>query len=173
MRLTAELNQETHEIECDRNDGRLVAKIDGRQYDLSVREVEKGFYLLVQDGEVFECLVESDASRRGFFAVHIKNRTFSTTISDPRRLSSVDASSALSGDGAAQIASPMAGKVVRVLVKQGAAVKTGEGIVVVEAMKMQNELKSPRDGVVGEVRAVDNATVNAGDVLAIIESAKD
>ena len=62
---------------------------------------------------------------------------------------------------------------VRVLVKQGAAVKTGEGIVVVEAMKMQNELKSPRDGVVGEVRAVDNATVNAGDVLAIIESAKD
>jgi biotin carboxyl carrier protein len=58
------------------------------------------------------------------------------------------------------------------LVEKGALVKSGDGIVVVEAMKMQNELKSPRDGIVGEVHAVDNATVNAGDVLAIIESAK-
>jgi biotin carboxyl carrier protein len=172
MRLTAEIGKEKHEIEFDRNDGLLVAQIDGRQYEVSVREVDKGVYLLVRDGEVFECLVESDANRQGSFTLHLKNRTYVTTLSDPRRLGSVDGSSILSGDGAAQITSPMAGKVVRVLVEKGALVKSGDGIVVVEAMKMQNELKSPRDGIVGEVHAVDNATVNAGDVLAIIESAK-
>ncbi len=63
----------------------------------------------------------------------------------------------------------MPGKVVRVLVEQGAEVQTGDGIIVVEAMKMQNEMKSPKDGIIKEIRFTEGATVNAGDVLAIIE----
>ena len=63
----------------------------------------------------------------------------------------------------------MPGKVVRVLVETGATVQTGDGIIVVEAMKMQNEMKSPKDGTIKEIRFAEGATVNAGDVLVVIE----
>ena len=63
----------------------------------------------------------------------------------------------------------MPGKVVRVLAEVGAEIKQGEGVIIVEAMKMQNEMKSPKDGTVKEIRYDEGATVNAGDVLAVIE----
>ena len=63
----------------------------------------------------------------------------------------------------------MPGKLVRILAAEGAEIKQGEGVLIVEAMKMQNEMKSPKDGVVKEIRFAEGATVNAGDVLAIIE----
>ena len=63
----------------------------------------------------------------------------------------------------------MPGKVVRVLVAQGTEVEAGQGLVVVEAMKMQNEVKSPKRGVVQKMVATEGATVNAGEVLAIVE----
>lgn len=63
----------------------------------------------------------------------------------------------------------MPGRVVRVLVQRGDAVEASQGIVVIEAMKMQNELKSPKAGVVADVRVVPGDTVAAGDVLAIVE----
>jgi biotin carboxyl carrier protein len=67
------------------------------------------------------------------------------------------------------VLAPMPGKVVRVLVEEGQEVEAGAGLVVVEAMKMQNELKSPKKGTVAELRARPGATVNAGDVLAVVE----
>ena len=63
----------------------------------------------------------------------------------------------------------MPGKLVRVLAAEGAAIKQGEGVLIVEAMKMQNEMKSPKDGIVKEIRVSEGTTVNAGDVLAVIE----
>ena len=63
----------------------------------------------------------------------------------------------------------MPGKVVRVLVEEGQEVEAGQGVVVVEAMKMQNELKSPKSGHVAELRAEPGSTVNAGDVLVVVE----
>jgi biotin carboxyl carrier protein len=63
----------------------------------------------------------------------------------------------------------MPGKVVRVLVEVGTEVKKGDGVLVVEAMKMQNEMKSPKDGVVKEFRAAEGQIANAGEILAVIE----
>jgi biotin carboxyl carrier protein len=63
----------------------------------------------------------------------------------------------------------MPGKVVRVLVREKEEVQAGQGVVVVEAMKMQNELKSPKQGIVQKVMAKEGANVNAGDVLLIVE----
>jgi biotin carboxyl carrier protein len=71
--------------------------------------------------------------------------------------------------GRQEIAAPMPGKVVRVLVKVGDAVEEGQGVVVVEAMKMQNEMKSPKAGTVAEVRTRADATVSAGEVLIVVE----
>jgi len=63
----------------------------------------------------------------------------------------------------------MPGKVVRILLEAGSEVKKGDGVLVVEAMKMQNEMKSPKDGIVRELRSTEGSTVNAGDVLVVIE----
>ncbi len=63
----------------------------------------------------------------------------------------------------------MPGKVVRVLVEEGPEVNIGDGVLIVEAMKMQNEMKSSKDGIIKEIRFAEGATVNAGDILVIIE----
>ena len=63
----------------------------------------------------------------------------------------------------------MPGKVVRIMVEKGASIERGEGVLVVEAMKMQNELKSPKNGIVKNIRVEEGSTVAAGDVLAVIE----
>ena len=73
------------------------------------------------------------------------------------------------GDAAARIVAPMPGKVVRVMVEAGATVAAGDGIIVVEAMKMQNEIKAPKAGTVITLNIQTGATVNGGDVLAVIE----
>ena len=71
--------------------------------------------------------------------------------------------------GPTAIKSPMPGKVVSVLVQDGQEVKKGDGLVVVEAMKMENELKSPKDGIVKEITAVEGAAVDGGVCLCIVE----
>jgi biotin carboxyl carrier protein len=100
--------------------------------------------------------------------VLLKGHSYDISIIDPKRLRSGH-TSGVQAHGTAEIVSPMPGKVVRILVEQGAQVEPGDGIVVVEAMKMQNELKSPKAGIVSSINAEEGATVSAGDVLALIE----
>jgi biotin carboxyl carrier protein len=71
--------------------------------------------------------------------------------------------------GPKKLTAPMPGKIVRVLVSQGAEVEAGAGVLVVEAMKMQNEIKSPKKGTIQKILVSEGAAVNAGDVLAIVE----
>ena len=71
--------------------------------------------------------------------------------------------------GREPITAPMPGRVIRVLVEPGQEVAAGEGLIVVEAMKMQNEMKAPRAGRVASVKAEAGATVSAGDILVVIE----
>jgi biotin carboxyl carrier protein len=72
-------------------------------------------------------------------------------------------------EGRQMLKAAMPGKVVRVLVVEGSEVQAGQGVLVVEAMKMQNELKSPKSGIVTRVAVQEGATVNAGDLLAVVE----
>ncbi len=100
--------------------------------------------------------------------VRVGTNEFEISIIDPKRLRG-KGSDAEHGDGSAEIKTAMPGKIVRVLAEQGAEIKQGESVIVVEAMKMQNEMKSPKDGIVKEIRFSVGSTVNAGDILAIIE----
>jgi biotin carboxyl carrier protein len=168
MKLTAEIENEKHTLDIKLADDRVTAEVDGRRYELAVRVPEAGSYLLIADGSVYECRVERDDARRGSLYVHTRNRAYPIRLIDPKRLRAAQSGGAQT-DGAAQLAAVMPGKVVRVLVEQGQLVEAGQGIVVVEAMKMQNEMKSPRAGTVVELQARAGATVNAGDVLAVIE----
>lgn len=124
-------------------------------------------YLLTHGGRVHECRVRRTSA--GEYEVTIKGRMFATQVSDPRRLPTGGATAAGTTGGRARITAPMPGKIVRVVVEHGAQVQAGDSIIVVEAMKMQNEMKATRDGTVVELHAVTGATVAAGDVLAVIE----
>lgn len=170
MKLTAGIDGAEQQIELLREGERVSASVDGRRYELAVRETEAGTYLLIDDGRVYECRVESNRAQPDALEVHVRTETYALTLSDPKRLRGGHGGAGGHGvDGSAQIIAPMPGKIVRVLVEQGAEVKAGDGILVVEAMKMQNEMKAPRDGIVTELHAASGATVNAGDVLAVIE----
>ena len=116
--------------------------LDGRSYDAFVEETQAGLIVTIE----------------GF--------RFEIEARDPRRFSRKSAGSA--GEGVQILASPMPGKVVRILAAPGDTVEAGQGILVIEAMKMQNELKAARAGTVLSIAAKEGATVGAGETLATI-----
>ena len=101
--------------------------------------------------------------------MHVGQQEFQVTLIDPRRLSHAALAGTLAAGRAAVIAPDALGRVVRVLVEVGAEVEARAGLIVVEAMKMQNEMKSPKAGKVLSLSATPGATVNAGEVLAVVE----
>ena len=102
------------------------------------------------------------------FDVALRGKNHLVTVVDPRRLRTDDDSDR-HPHGAAEIIAPMPGKVVRVMVEAGQEVDKDAGLVVVEAMKMQNEMKSPRAGAVVAINVAAGDTVEAGALLAVIE----
>jgi biotin carboxyl carrier protein len=170
MKLTVEIDGESRQqqLQIKVEGARVFAEIDGRKYQLDARASSLGSHLLMMDGRVYECRVDADALRQGAAEVHIGGRAYDVTLIDPKRLRGAQSAGAHVG-GAAQIVAPMPGKIVRVLVEQGAQVEVGDSVVVVEAMKMQNEMKSPRAGTVTTLRAKVGETVKPGEVLAVIE----
>src|SRR5205807_8872034 len=98
----------------------------------------------------------------------VGTQSYASTLTHPKRLRGAGGP-ATHTDKAARIIAPMPGKVVRVLVEIGDQVEAGAGIVVVEAMKMQNEMKSPLAGTVVTLNVSAGITVNAGEVLAVVE----
>lgn len=169
MKLTAEVSGERHALQLRREGGRVFAEVDGRGYELDVRETEAGALLFSHGGRVYEYRAEPPGARGEAWRVEAGGRAFEVSIVDPRRLRAGGAAGAGVAEGRAAVASSMPGKIVRVLVEVGARVEAGDALVVVEAMKMQNELKSPKAGAVVEVAARVGATVNAGEVLVIVE----
>ncbi|HEX5705928.1 MAG TPA: biotin/lipoyl-containing protein [Pyrinomonadaceae bacterium] len=166
MRLLAEIGGESLGVELRREGERVFAEVDGRAYELEVREPEAGVFLITGGGRVEELRVGESAD--GATEVRTRSGSYSIRVSDPRRLRGARAAG-VHDAGRAELHAPMPGKVVRVLVEEGAEVEAGAGLVVVEAMKMQNELKSPKAGRVARIGARPGATVNPGDVLIVIE----
>ena len=168
MKLKARIGDREEDLILKVEDGRVSAEIGGRVYNLEVREPMPGSYLFFQGTDVHECLVSERPKSKGHFDVSLHGRNYAVTIVDPKRLRSGQ-NSDRHHHGVAEILAPMPGKVVRVQLEAGANVEKGVGIVVVEAMKMQNEMKSPRAGVVVAINVKPGDTVNAGDVLAVVE----
>jgi biotin carboxyl carrier protein len=127
----------------------------------TVVEVEPGVYSILINGASYDVRVDAEQ-------VTVGKRRFDYEIDDPRQFKGSDG--AAGGAGRAVIVAPMPGKVVRVLVATGDKVEAGDGIVVVEAMKMQNELKAPRAGRVSAIHVQENDSVVAGATLAVIEA---
>jgi biotin carboxyl carrier protein len=170
MKLNAEIDGEKVALDVRREGARVFAEVGGRQYEVEARMVGADEYLLLQGGRVYECRVSAGpvAGTRGSLQVSVGGREYGVKLTDPKHLRGAGPPAGHDA-GRAQITAPMPGKVVRVLVETGQLIEAGDGVVVVEAMKMQNELKSPKAGTVTELRAEPGAHVNAGDMLAVIE----
>ena len=164
MRLEVRLGERKRAVELLRADGRWRISLDGRVVDVDAVEVADGTYSVLLGGRCFEVRVQPaiDGLR-----VHAGGREFSAHVLDPRSWRG-RRGGALEAEGRQQIIAPMPGKVVRVLVQPGAPVNAGLGLLVVEAMNMQNEIKSPRSGTLERVMVKEGQAVNAGEVLAVV-----
>src|SRR5262249_7252916 len=101
-------------------------------------------------------------------SIVVGHERFAATVRDPRSLRSRRRSSGAS-EGVKKVSAPMPGKVVRILAPAGTGVEGGQPVVVVEAMKMENELKAPKKGKVKRITVSEGAPVEAGQVLAEVE----
>jgi biotin carboxyl carrier protein len=129
-------------------------------------EVSPGVYSILLDGISHEVRVAPAAD--GSLIVQTGHHEFKAEIADPRAWSG-RRHGHVEAEGRQQILAPMPGKVVRLLVKAGDEVKAGQGLLVVEAMKMQNEVRSPKTGKVERLLAKEGQPVTAGEILAWID----
>jgi len=126
------------------------------------------------DGRTFEaCVVPAGrpaVADRGEarYDVTIGGRLFAVSLADPLR-TAADGARAAGADGPAEIRAVMPGKIVEILVGAGAKVAAGQGLVVVEAMKMENEITAPRPGTVGQIKVRSGEAVEAGALLVVLE----
>jgi biotin carboxyl carrier protein len=158
---------QTFQVELIRGkDQQLFCKIDGQAINgLDARFNERDVLSLLLDGRSHEVRRDASASQQ---RIVIGEESFAYEVRDPRSLGSRRAKAG-SQDGPKKIKAPMPGKVVRIVAAEGSQVEAGQAVIVIEAMKMQNELKSPKVGTVKKIHATEGATVNAGDTLAEIE----
>lgn len=132
---------------------------------LSAASSGRDVFSLLIDGRSYEA--KQDLAGQTQYIV-LEGRRYQVEVRDPRSLRS-RRKAAAAEHGPRKLLASMPGKVVRVLKPEGSTVEAGQGVLVVEAMKMQNELKSPKNGAVKKILVAEGAAVNAGDTLAIVE----
>ncbi|MDQ2834082.1 MAG: biotin/lipoyl-binding protein [Acidobacteriota bacterium] len=167
MNVWLSVNGRKHRVELPsaagsgRLAGEIVASIDGRAVRADVQLIQPNVLSLLVGGAQYRCILDGDA-------VVVAGQRFLFELDDPRSLQGRRST----GGGAAgprAVKAPMPGRVVRLLVAVGEEVAEGQGIIVIEAMKMQNELKAPKAGRVLRITAAVEDTVASGEVLAVID----
>jgi acetyl/propionyl-CoA carboxylase alpha subunit len=149
------------ELPSGLNAGVMECVVDGRAMTVDARMLEPGVMSLLVGGRQYRCVLDGDG-------VVIGGRRYGFEVEDPRSLRGRRGAGA-GTEGPRAVKAPMPGRVVRLLVEVGEQVVEGQGVVVIEAMKMQNELKSPKTGRVIRVGVAIGETVGSGDVLVVVE----
>jgi biotin carboxyl carrier protein len=158
------IDGKNYRLELNREDGRWSCRLDGREVEVDAVLALPDVLSLRLDNQAFEVKCERVA---GEMHLWVGSARFAVEVRDPRSLRG--RVRAVDDHGPKKLTAPMPGKIVRVLVSQGDQVESGAGVLVVEAMKMQNEIKSPKKGRIQKILVGEGAAVNAGDMLAIVE----
>ena len=182
MRFEVETGRRRRTIDVRRSGDGWTVTMDGRPMSVDFTRVDDRWSMLVRPVEVdrgskagefapvhgssYEVAIESRL--QGRHLVHVAGHVVPVTVRVPGRGRSVSVSEGPSATGPVSIVAPMAGRVVKVLVAPGDAVLAHQGLIVVEAMKMENELRAPRAGTVADVRVREGAPVEANVVLVVI-----
>jgi biotin carboxyl carrier protein len=144
-------------------ESRATFTVDGRSVEADAVRISRGTYSILIGGRSLDFTLEETSAG---LLLCTEGREFHVEVIDPRSWRS-GRGSGIELEGRQQLVAPMPGKIVRVLVAAGQQVSAGEGLLVIEAMKMQNEIRSPKSGVV-EKLAREGQTVNAGEILAVV-----
>jgi biotin carboxyl carrier protein len=167
LKFRVEVDGNTVELQLQRNGSGYnysLADQESESGSASVLEVRPGVFSVLIGTRSFDVCLSKNGERTEAF---VENARHWITVSDARdRRAGTKANTA---SGPVEVRSQMPGKIIKVLVGVGSAVTAGQGLLVVEAMKMQNEMKSPKDGVVAKIQVSEGATVNAGETLIVIE----
>jgi len=142
---------------------RVTFTVDGRFVEADVTRISRGVYSILLGGRSLEVSVEETSNG---LLLRGNGHEFQVEIFDPRSWRR-GRGAGIELEGRQQLTAPMPGKIVRALVAAGQQVHAGQGLLVIEAMKMQNEIRSPKSGIV-EKLAREGQTVNAGEILAIV-----
>jgi biotin carboxyl carrier protein len=164
MKLEIEFGTNGHRVEIARTEREVECTIDGEAFKANVVEIASGIYSILIAGQSLEVRVERFGEG---LRIGVGESAYDARVRDPRKWER-NRGSAVSSDGRQHVMAPMPGRVVRVLVKTGEAVSMGQGIVVIEAMKMQNDVRSPKSGTVERLPVKEGQAVNAGDTIAVI-----
>ncbi len=162
MKFEVCIGKHTRVVELERKDDRWRIALDGQSVDADAVEIAPNTFSILLRGQSHEIRVTP--SPNGTLTLQTGIDEFTAEVIDPRAWSG-RRHTAVETEGRQQIVAPMPGKVVRILVKTGDTVEAGQGLLVVEAMKMQNEIRSPKSGVVESLLAEEGQAVNAGEVL--------
>jgi biotin carboxyl carrier protein len=164
MLFEVTIDGKNYRLKLDRNDGRWRCHLDGREFEVDAILVRSDVLSLRVGNTAYEVKSERVA---GDLYLWVGGTRFAAELRDPRSLRGRPRAG--EDQGPKKIVAPMPGKVVRLLVRDGDEVELGSGVAVVEAMKMQNEMKSPKKGSIRKILRREGEAVNAGDVLAIVE----
>ena len=166
MKFDVQIAGKTRTVELQRDSDRWKISLDGAPLDADAVEISPNVFSVLLNGESYE--VRLAATNDGKLTLQTRHHEFTAEVVDPRAWRG-RRHGAVEAKGRQQIVAPMPGKVVRLLVKAGDKVEAGQGLLVVEAMKMQNEVRSPKTGTVERLLAKEGQPVNAGEILAWID----
>jgi biotin carboxyl carrier protein len=138
--------------------------VDSLRLEADIQEVEPGVYSVLVGTRSVEAKIERNGDG---YAVRVNGRRYEIAVRDPRQRGRLAGRPAT--EGPQKVTSPMPGKVMRVMVQAGEAVRAGAGLLVVEAMKMQNEIRAPKDGVVAAIHVQVGSSVRAGETMVVVE----
>lgn len=159
------IGEKVYRVELVRTEQEWKCKLDGREMPLDVVSAQDGMLSLLLQGKSYEVKQETVGAESN---VVVGQERFSASVRDPRSFRS-RRRAGVSEQGVIKIKAPMPGKVVRILASVGTQVENGQSVLVIEAMKMQNELKAPKTGVVKKINVEEGAAVEAGQALAEVE----
>ena len=156
----------THRLELTRGEKTWLCKVDDQEIEVDAALTARDVMSVLVSGKAYE--VKRERSLQGELHLVIGSARYAVDVQDPRSLRTRRAAGGAEA-GPQKLTAPMPGKIVRIMVAVGDEVKVGQGIIVMEAMKMQNEMKSLKDGKVQKILTSEGSTVNPGDALAVIE----
>lgn len=175
MRFIATLDGNEHVIDVDDHgvdDGYYTMSLDGHAYDVDAQLMKSNIVSMLIDQKSYDVDLEKQSKEPldGRLAVRVRGRVIRFEMLDERRKKMKEAqSSRFDVGGVYTVNSPMPGKVIKILANEGEDVEEGQGVIVIEAMKMENELRTPKKGKVAALKVKEGDAVNPGQLLMTIE----
>jgi biotin carboxyl carrier protein len=167
MAFIAKLGEQNYTVEIEENGKSMYrVSVDGNEFLVDGKKTGRTNYSLIVDNRSFEIEVDNTDDE---YRVLVDGRSYRIQLVDERRMRIGSGQLGVELQGRQNISVPMPGKIIAVLVAEGEAVEKGQGLVIVEAMKMENEVRSPIAGAVKEIKVKPGDTVEGGAVLLVVE----